>query len=868
MQSAPKHPRGEPSSSSVEPEGPAPKIRRLAEDDEIDQNVMKLAKFPSPLDDDMAPILLTMIAVCSKGRLEPSHALDVLEKHPEMIPSLREAFAARHPTSILRLPILQKQLPVIQPLLNVTDKQVSAMESKRATVMSWEAPYVGQSHQTLWDQIRAAYQTSLTRSYAHTLSITQSSGTGKSRLVDEFSKEHFVIPLNLRDSDGYPPADSADIRRWLLEPNNASLSTQRLAAFLLALFMEVAETIENIDLLIGQMIPPSPNDEEPMSISMKFRLLMTYGQSYGKPGRFREYFYHNVLEIGRRMEVKVKTETSESDWDSGLMARDDLAKRAENVINLVRHVSRNDDHINSGPYVILAFDEAQAFLHPPPNAESQPPWNPFSELGRILHSLSRIGLFSLFLSTSRKIRELCPPAVHAASSRIQQSILHQPSPFTAVGFDHLAPRTAPGEIAIEEASTIGRIVKFGRPLFGSRYEASSETVKRFIVDFAREKLLASRDQDPDVLSEEQKLACLAMRMPIQFDASHAGSENADALVARHMRLCLDADPASPFLVTISPSEPILAAAARSIMSSPNFHPAEALSRHLGISGLDKGNRGELIAMLLLTLAYDSLGSAERAVPIIEFLQGLIPTALGDSVLGSLPFQWQSEDDKNQQLKDAFSGAVIWFNHFVKVHDYQVLRRRYLCALMTRGAAILCADGQVGVDLVIPFIAGDHTITEENIGVIMIQVKNDKTYGARPREKLYGVMDPRYLCGSHQGIPCIRMVFALASDRDAVTVLTRQREGQPRRESTKKFHEFTAYDIWFAQASSKTFRPIHSQDEDFYKTMLRLTKVIPKVYDDLRYPPSVRTALRTMSPGTTADEAHWRFFSFSGASPGK
>jgi hypothetical protein len=54
----------------------------------------------------------------------------------------------------------------------------------------------------LRDQIRAAYQTSLTRSYAHTLSITQSSGTGKSRLVDEFSKEHFVIPLNLRDSDG------------------------------------------------------------------------------------------------------------------------------------------------------------------------------------------------------------------------------------------------------------------------------------------------------------------------------------------------------------------------------------------------------------------------------------------------------------------------------------------------------------------------------------------------------------------------------------------------------------------------------------------------------------------------------------------
>jgi hypothetical protein len=105
-QSAPKHPRGEPSSSSVEPEGPAQKIRRLAEDDEIDQKVIALAKFPSPLDDDMASILLHMIAVCSKGRLEPSHALDVLKKHPEMLPSLREAFAAGHPASILRLRML------------------------------------------------------------------------------------------------------------------------------------------------------------------------------------------------------------------------------------------------------------------------------------------------------------------------------------------------------------------------------------------------------------------------------------------------------------------------------------------------------------------------------------------------------------------------------------------------------------------------------------------------------------------------------------------------------------------------------------------------------------------------------------------
>jgi len=34
--------------------------------------------------------------------------------------------------------------------------------------------------------------------YANYLAIVQSSGLGKSRTVDEMSKRHFVIPMNLR----------------------------------------------------------------------------------------------------------------------------------------------------------------------------------------------------------------------------------------------------------------------------------------------------------------------------------------------------------------------------------------------------------------------------------------------------------------------------------------------------------------------------------------------------------------------------------------------------------------------------------------------------------------------------------------------
>jgi hypothetical protein len=37
--------------------------------------------------------------------------------------------------------------------------------------------------------------------YARLLPLVQSSGMGKSRLIDELSKKYFVIPLNLREGN-------------------------------------------------------------------------------------------------------------------------------------------------------------------------------------------------------------------------------------------------------------------------------------------------------------------------------------------------------------------------------------------------------------------------------------------------------------------------------------------------------------------------------------------------------------------------------------------------------------------------------------------------------------------------------------------
>ena len=69
-----------------------------------------------------------------------------------------------------------------------------------ATEFSWNREYVGDASVELWNHVKNHYGSN-ERVYANYLAIVQSSGMGKSRTVDEMSKRHFVIPMNLREAD-------------------------------------------------------------------------------------------------------------------------------------------------------------------------------------------------------------------------------------------------------------------------------------------------------------------------------------------------------------------------------------------------------------------------------------------------------------------------------------------------------------------------------------------------------------------------------------------------------------------------------------------------------------------------------------------
>lgn len=103
-----------------------------------------------------------------------------------------------------------------------------------AVERSWTADFVGQRTVTALEN-HVKQQMTMGKRYARYCSIVQSSGMGKSRLLDEFAKEHFLIPINLRPKGGEgvscpfhlyglsnssvrsPPADD-QVREFLTSP--------------------------------------------------------------------------------------------------------------------------------------------------------------------------------------------------------------------------------------------------------------------------------------------------------------------------------------------------------------------------------------------------------------------------------------------------------------------------------------------------------------------------------------------------------------------------------------------------------------------------------------------------------------------------
>jgi hypothetical protein len=232
------------------------------------------------------------------------------------------------------------------------------------------------------------------------------------------------------------------------------------------------------------------------------------------------------------------------------------------------------------------------------------------------------------------------------------------------------------------------------------------------------------------------------------------------------------------------------------------------------------------------LKYDGVAEG-RIVTMLEFIDALVPPKSRPGVRRRRPHYCSEGHSPKLSLENAFTKAHIYFNHFIKVHDFKMVEREYLWRFICRGAAIICANNQRGVDIVIPVLMGT-VLHPKFVTAIFVQVKNDRTYTDDISDLLLTDMDPFEVKLFTENDakaplpPVLRIVLALASERSAVKGPTLGTQSPPHGGQADKF---TAYDLWIAGVSSKSFGVIpDTSTQEQYRLLLDRTRNVFIGYD--------------------------------------
>jgi hypothetical protein len=331
---------------------------------------------------------------------------------------------------------------------------------------------------------------------------------------------------------------------------------------------------------------------------------------------------------------------------------------------------------------------------------------------------------------------------------------------------------------------------------------------------------------------------LSQRFPIEFYTTNYLDKKEMRQIEGHMRVCLKIDASLKSMKSVTASEPLLSEAAFAVMQLPSFRPVKTLEEIFGGFSVNKGDRGEFLALLLVILARDNvvlkrsdqsdkdmsklddlalMGDRwSRVVPVVDFVQHLIEYRNVNKKVT------RGENDHEalwNEFEDDFKDSVFHMNHFIKVHDHASLSRDNLARFLVRGAGLLCGNNQKGVDAVMPALRNkDSKFSDWSYDYLLYQVKNDLKYTATPQWKLYNSMDPFELGIINDNNPpsnFIRIVFALAARNPALHLQkTRTERGGC---------NCVYYDIWCAGIDPDLLLPVKEEEVDHWVALLQLSR---------------------------------------------
>ncbi len=293
-------------------------------------------------------------------------------------------------------------------------------------------------------------------------------------------------------------------------------------------------------------------------------------------------------------------------------------------------------------------------------------------------------------------------------------------------------------------------------------------------------------------------------------------------VESHLRIYLKVERDNPMIATVASSEPLLSEASFALMQREGFSAPSALLNVL-LSGclIAKDDVGELLVMLLAVLARDA--AVRKMNANIEWPSLLEQEYPEWNRVISVP-AFLRELFLSDDLEDIFSlfkDAKLHFNHFIKVHEADVLQPMSLTALLTRGTAItvFCGDKDESIHyMVIPImldsVSESSVVESGRLALICIRVAYDKRYQDDPNWDLCESMGEWFEEKEGLGpVPVIRIVFALASKTPMLRYVSEELK-------TPEGIQYKVHNIWCAGLSPDILPQVKEKEKDVWDALLR------------------------------------------------
>jgi hypothetical protein len=206
------------------------------------------------------------------------------------------------------------------------------------------------------------------------------------------------------------------------------------------------------------------------------------------------------------------------------------------------------------------------------------------------------------------------------------------------------------------------------------------------------------------------------------------------MVAGHLRVANVIPAHREYVISSTPSEPIVAEAAAQVLRGQNM--VDILTRNVRDGLIEKGQRGELVARLLLTLAHDQAvenmeithkanqGQLEKLytspIPVVAFFRALFSPQYVDQLL----LRRADNSPAGLTFEQAFADAYVMFTHFGKAADDWCMSHTFMFMALCRNMAISCREGMEYADLCIPIhFDGRALLSRDTTSAILVSIKD-------------------------------------------------------------------------------------------------------------------------------------------------